>query len=206
MAQGAGAALVRSLTVTSSDAPSLLQALQEARGALSHTQQRGARPHHLRDRGLPPGTAADTNESPPLQARVLHGDRPGSAELGREVLGRCVLGRHRLEPGGRLLVAGHKVLQRRATRVGRSTTAAWTPTDRTAESCGGGWGGGRPSCPNRQQTHTLRHVILLSGGLGSTSKKIQDGGRESPTPRTWESASLRLMVGSTETALLGSII
>lgn len=85
MAQGAGAALVRSLTVTSSDAPSLLQALQEARGALSHTQQRGARPHHLRDRGLPPGTAADTNESPPLQARVLHGDRPGSAELGRLV-------------------------------------------------------------------------------------------------------------------------
>ena len=67
MAQGAGATLVRSLTVTSSDAPSLLQALQEVRGMLSHTQQREARPHPLRDRGFPPGAAADTNESPPLQ-------------------------------------------------------------------------------------------------------------------------------------------
>lgn len=47
-------------------------------------------------------------------------------------------------------------------------------------------------------------AVTFPGGIltGSPSKKMQDGGRESPTPRTWESASLRLMVGSTETVLL----
>lgn len=53
----------------------------------------------------------------------------------------------RLEPAGRPLIAGHQVLQRRATGVGGSTAAAWTPTDGAAENCDGGLVGGPD--PNR---------------------------------------------------------
>lgn len=69
----------------------------------------------------------------------------------------------RLEPAGLLPIAGHKALQRRATGVGRSTAAARTPTDGAARNCDRGWAGGQAQ--TETQTHGLRPVNLLSGGL-----------------------------------------
>ena len=76
----------------------------------------------------------------------------------------------RLEPASRLLVAGHKVLQRRATRVGRSTTAAWTPRteqQRAAAEAGSG------SDPAAQTDNRHIHSDMWSSSLAGSGR---DGG------------------------------
>lgn len=88
----------------------------------------------------------------------------------------------------------------------RLVSGAW-PTTAAAPSPRPAWRNSPPSLCTLGPTRPLRFAVTFSYGtlIGLPSREIQDGGREGPTLRTWESASLRPVVRTTEAVLLDQL-